>query len=92
MPQVGADKPPENGKHVEYYENGNKKSEVHYKNGKMDGLYAMWWRNGQKKLEIHFKNGKANDLMTEWDKDGKKTLEIQYNNDVEVSRKEFQQS
>ena len=34
VPQVGADEPPENGKHVEYYENGQKKDEAHWKNGR----------------------------------------------------------
>jgi len=34
VPQVGADEPPENGKHVTYYENGQKAWENHYKNGK----------------------------------------------------------
>ena len=34
VPRVVADDLPENGKHVEYYENGNKKSEANYKNGK----------------------------------------------------------
>ena len=50
--QMGADDPPENGKHVEYYENGNKKSEAHYKNGKMDGFYAMWWRSFRAYLKV----------------------------------------
>ena len=33
VPQVGADEPPENGPYVEYYDNGQKKLEGHYKNG-----------------------------------------------------------
>ena len=42
VPQVGADEPPENGKHVEYYDNGQKEREAHYKNGKQDGLQTNW--------------------------------------------------
>jgi antitoxin component YwqK of YwqJK toxin-antitoxin module len=31
----------------DYYENGNKLSEVHYKNGKRNGLWIQYWKNGQ---------------------------------------------
>ena len=31
VPQVDADDRPENGPHIEYYENGHKKYEGHYK-------------------------------------------------------------
>jgi len=58
VPQVGADGPPKDGKHVEYYENGKKKKEIHYKNGKPDGLGTGWHENGQKWYETHYKNGK----------------------------------
>ena len=41
MPQVGADEPPENGPYVEYYENGQKESETHYKDGRKEGLETV---------------------------------------------------
>jgi hypothetical protein len=56
-PQVGADEPPENGKHVVYYDNGQKKYESHYKNGKLDGLRTQWDKNGKKVREIQYKDG-----------------------------------
>ena len=57
VPQVEADSPPENGKHVIYYGNGQKEYEAHYKNGKLDGLSTRWGSNGQKWIEQHYKDG-----------------------------------
>ena len=57
-PPVVGDEPPKNGPHIEYYENGQKMSEGHFKNGKKDGLDTFWHENGQKRSEDHYKNGK----------------------------------
>ena len=50
--------PPENGPYVQYYENGKKKLEVHYENGKQNGLRTEWDENGKKQKEIQYKDGK----------------------------------
>lgn len=55
VPPVDADEPPENGKHVTYYENGQKAWENHYKNGMKEGLGTAWHDNGQKAGEILWK-------------------------------------
>ena len=57
VPPVVGDEPPKDGPHVEYYENGQKQYERHFKNGKLDGLSTGWHENGQKELEILYKNG-----------------------------------
>jgi len=44
--------------YVTYYDNGQKKSEMNYKDGKSDGLLTVWTENGQKMVEVNFKNGK----------------------------------
>jgi len=44
-------------KYEEYYENGQKKWEGTYKDGKEDGLWTYWDENGQKKSEITYKDG-----------------------------------
>ena len=41
-----------------WYENGQKKSEVTYKDREKDGLYTEWYENGQKKRERFYINGK----------------------------------
>ena len=66
VPQVDADEPPENGKRVTYYENGQKAWENHYKNGKQEGLGTGWYENGQKQWESHHKDGKREGLWITW--------------------------
>ena len=58
VPQVVVAKPPKNGPHVQYWGNGKKWTEKHYKNGKQEGLWTAWHENGKKKQETHYKNGK----------------------------------
>ena len=82
------DEPPKNGPYVEYYENGKKWSETHYKNGKWDGLQTRWYKNGQKKSESHYKNGKLDGLSTGWDESGKKERETHWKDGKLASRKE----
>ena len=74
---------------VLWHVNGQKQSEEHFKNGKLDGLLTEWRENGQKLYEAHYKNGVKEGLATQWDKNGKKSYEIHYKDGEEVSRKEF---
>lgn len=68
-------------KHVELYDNGNKKAEVFFKNGKMDGLFKGWYENGKKKSEKNFKDGKRDGSSVMWYENGQKMEEIMYKND-----------
>ena len=88
-PQVVGDEPPENGKHVMYYDNGQKEYEAHYKNGLNHGLSTWWYENGQKHRESHYKNGKLDGLSTRWGSNGQKWVEQHYKDGKEISRKEF---
>lgn len=47
-----------NGLHTTYHENGQKKSEEKYKDGKEDGKVTRWYENGQIKNEGYFREGK----------------------------------
>ena len=49
---------PFTGRHVIHYENGQKKQEGNYKEGKLDGLVTLWYENGQKESEGNYKDGK----------------------------------
>ena len=49
--------PPKDGPYVEYYDNGQKRLEIQYKNGEREGLSIGWHENGQKESEGHYKNG-----------------------------------
>ena len=66
---------PYTGKVYGLYENGQKKSEGNYKDGKPDGLRVWWHENGQKKSEVKYKDGKPNGLYVSWHKNGQKQTE-----------------
>ena len=63
-----------------FYENGQKQSEEHYKNGKGHGISteSEWYENGQLESRSQYKNGKEEGLATEWYDNGKKYSEIQF--------------
>jgi antitoxin component YwqK of YwqJK toxin-antitoxin module len=48
---------------TEYYDNGQKKSEENYKDGKLV-KETYWYENGQKKYEINYKDGERDGLRT----------------------------
>ncbi len=52
------DPKPYSGKAVVFYDNGQKKEETDYVNGKDHGKYISWYDNGQKEDELDFVNGK----------------------------------
>ena len=58
-----------------WYDNGKKKSETTYKDGKGDGLSTDWYENGQKSYEGNMKVGKREGLWTWWYQNGKKSEE-----------------
>jgi antitoxin component YwqK of YwqJK toxin-antitoxin module len=67
----------------EHYDSGKLKSELHLKNGKLEGLSTLWYESGAKKAETHFKNGKREGLETDWYESGKKRLEAHFKNGKE---------
>ena len=54
-----------------YYENGKKRKEEKYKDGKEYGLWTSWYENGKKKYERAYKDGKELDSFNTWDNNGK---------------------
>ena len=56
-------------KYVNYYSNGQKKSEITIKEGKKDGVSKSWYENGQKEYEKTYKNGNLISKK-EWNEDG----------------------
>ena len=60
------------GLYTEWYENGNKKLEYTYNDGKMDGLRTFWYEDGQKRWLSSYKDGERDGLWTEWYQNGKK--------------------
>ena len=48
---------PYTGKIFINYENGKKRAEANYKDGKVDGVAVKWYENGQKQGEAYYKEG-----------------------------------
>jgi antitoxin component YwqK of YwqJK toxin-antitoxin module len=76
---------PYSGTSFELYENGQKKSEGTYKDGKEDGLHTSWYNNGQKHIEETYKDGKQDGLYTKWYENGQKKSEMTYKNNMMVN-------
>ena len=74
---------------VELHENGNKRSESNYKNGKLDGLNLGWYDNGEKSSESNYIDGKKDGPSVTWHDNGEKSSESNWkdNKVVEGSRK-----
>ena len=49
-----------------WHENGQKKEEGNFKDGKRDGPATKWYENGQKMYEVNFKDDKLDGRMTWW--------------------------
>ena len=74
-------------KYREYYENGQKKEEATFKDGKEDGLWTYWYENGQKEFEGTVKDGKEDGLFTRWYENGQKMYEQTYKDGEEEDGK-----
>ena len=72
-----------------WYENGQKKEEIKYKNGKEDGLNSGWYENGQKEWEGTWKDGEEDGIETHWYENGQKKEETTYKFGKEISSKEW---
>jgi antitoxin component YwqK of YwqJK toxin-antitoxin module len=69
---------PFTGRAASFYDNGQKRLERTYKEGKQHGLYIGWYENGQKQLESNWKDGKLDGLMTVWYESGQKIRKKSY--------------
>ncbi len=72
----------ENGWVTEWFDNGQKKSEQHYKDGQLDGFSYKWYKNGQRLETGKFYNGSG--IVYRWDVHGKKINERTYENGIET--------
>ena len=67
---------PFTGVTVDKYENGQKREEATYKDGKLHGKYARWHKNGQKAQEVTFENGKVLMPYGVWYENGQLAIEF----------------
>jgi len=69
---------PYDGKAFELWDNGNKKLEGSYQNGKQEGSWIWWYFTGQKMCEGNFVNGEREGTWTWWYERGPKEREENY--------------
>ena len=65
-----------------WYENGQIRQEIKYKEDKVDGIYRRWYENGQLKEEENYKEGKKDGLSKQWDEKGSLVKEENWKNGV----------
>ena len=56
---------------ITYFDNGNIKSVIHYKNTVRDGEAKLFSENGNVKKELSYFNGKVNGTVSNYDENGK---------------------
>ncbi len=66
------------GKWIKYHENGRKRREGTYKDGKLDGKWLGWHENGHKFFDGTDKDGKFNGKWIYWWDNGQKRSEGTY--------------
>lgn len=71
--------------YVYYLVDGNKRRELNYDMGDLDGGYTEWYDNGQKSVEGNYKKGKRDGTWTEWRRSGQKSIESTYENGKNIS-------
>ena len=81
----GDSETPFTGVAVYKHENGQKKLEYNYKDGKPEGLMTAWYENGKKKVEGTFKDGKPEGPGTMWHANGQKKAEATFKDGKLVS-------
>jgi hypothetical protein len=69
---------PYTGKLIEYYANGEIKSEVDFQNGKKSGLATFWYIHGIKHREAHYIDDQLDGEYTEWYHSGQILVKCTY--------------
>ena len=67
---------------IQYWDNGNLKSEIHYKNGKINGLAIWYYENGKKYYEANYIDEKLEGPLTTWHSNGYLKSREVYRNDM----------
>lgn len=69
------------GRWTYWYDNGVKREELFFKNGKKEGTWTFWNRDGKKWKQQNYKNDLLDGPWTVWHPNGKKSIERNYVND-----------
>ena len=72
---------PFSGRSVSYYENGQVKGKINYKNGKPDGFFEHYYENGQLNIKGNQKDGEPDGLWESYYDNGQLMIKVNYNKD-----------
>ena len=72
-----------------YFDNGDKKSEVNYKKGKVNGWARMWYKNGNVHLEATYKNNKTHGVRIAYHENGQVFCRAEYKNGKLLRKKNW---
>ncbi len=61
---------PFNGVAVSEYEDGSKRVEAQFKDGRLHGSYSRWHKDGWRRMEMHFAQGVSDGEWTQWQANG----------------------
>jgi hypothetical protein len=69
-------------RHIEYYENGQKKQEVELSNAVKNGSCKEWYESGTPKTETSYKAGELNGSYKEWYSNRDQKIDARYKNGI----------
>ena len=61
-----------------FYENGQKESEYHFREGLQHGVQGDWYENGQKERQLNYEKGKRQGVQRTWYENGQQEMELTY--------------
>ncbi len=67
---------------IQYWENGNKKSEMAYRNGKLQGVATWYYQDGKKHYEVTYKDDLLEGKAIRWYSNGKVQSEDYYSGNM----------
>ncbi|BEO96740.1 toxin-antitoxin system YwqK family antitoxin [Fusobacterium nucleatum] len=80
------------GESVEYYEEGNIESIVHFRNNIVEGLTTTYYENGNIKEEVNYKNDKMNGEAKSYDENGKLNGRTIFKDDIKLEEDVYKEN
>ena len=80
------------GESVEYYEEGNIESIVHFRNNIVEGLTITYYENGSIDEEVNYKNNKMNGEAKSYDENGKLNGRTIFKDDIKLEEDVYKEN
>ena len=80
------------GESIEYYEEGNIESIVHFRNNIVEGLTITYYENGNIDEEVNYKNNKMNGEAKSYDENGKLNGRTIFKDDIKLEEDVYKEN